>query len=129
MTIDLEVLKADPDFPPDVVITALANGRYNFKRAKSDEADQWQIAIEGDTDTATALIEIVRQHDRAQGRVWRDQWRAERQAREQAAQEAFAQRMRGLALAQDLDMAATRAAIRARHGKPDTPPGQAAADA
>jgi hypothetical protein len=112
----IAAIQADEDCPPDLIATPLyAKGAVNFKREKTADADQWQIAIPLDTPIPDALDRLITQHERAVDRVAAAKLRADRQAQEQAAQAAFHDQMHALKVDQDKRLKTKRDMVKARH--------------
>jgi hypothetical protein len=112
----IALIQADPDCPPALVATPLySKGAVNFKREKTADADQWQIAIPLDTPIPDALHLLITQHERAVDRVAAGKLRAARQAKEQAAQAEFHDAMHALKVDQDARLKVKREQVKVRH--------------
>lgn len=116
----IDAVMGDPDLPSGVVATPLyAVRRVNFKRARTPEADQWQLAVDVDRPPEDALLQIHEQHEQAQLRVQRDALRNQRDAELRQVDERFQERARTLTAESRGRLDARRTALQARRGGGD----------
>lgn len=113
----IDAVMGDPDLPSDVVATPLyAVRRVNFKRAKTADADQWQLAVDVDSPPEDALLQILEQHEQALLRVQRDALRKTREVELQEADDRFRERVQAITTGSRGRLAAKRATLQARRG-------------